>query len=182
MRLWKLSNLMSRWMKIPKALKHMVCMPKEKSGVGRRAGMINLATGVDKNPREKKKRTRVVLHVVLLTTGKRIGRYGKKGKQRRCQGIQVQPMWLLQMKVAENSLRALDIVRHIPKLKKNLISLGNLDKAGYKYCSERGIFKVIKGLLIMMRGDIQTNTLYKLQGTTIVGRAAISVEKDETEL
>ncbi|KAI9176738.1 hypothetical protein LWI28_006550 [Acer negundo] len=32
MRLWKLSNLMSRWMKISKALKHMVCMPKAKRG------------------------------------------------------------------------------------------------------------------------------------------------------
>ena len=37
----------------------MVCMPKAKRGIGCRVGMINLAIGVDQNPREKRKRTRV---------------------------------------------------------------------------------------------------------------------------
>ncbi|KAI9152836.1 hypothetical protein LWI28_001944 [Acer negundo] len=67
---------------IPKALKHIVCMLKANRGVGRRVGMINLATEVDQNPKEKRKRTRVTLHVMLLTIRKRIARYGKKGKRR----------------------------------------------------------------------------------------------------
>ncbi|KAI9195413.1 hypothetical protein LWI28_014632 [Acer negundo] len=84
--------------------------------------------------------------------------------------------------LVDGIVRVLDKVRHVPKLKKNLISLGILDKVGYKYCFEGGILKIIKGLLVMMKGDIQPNTLYKLRGTTLVGGAAISVEKDKTEL
>ena len=94
----------------------------------------------------------------------------------------IQGIGSVKIRMHDGIVRVLDKVRHVPKLKKNLISLGTLDKAGYKYCSEGGILKVIKGLLVMMRGDIQPNTLYKLRGTTIVGGAAVSVEKDETEL
>ena len=36
-------------------------------------------------------------------------------------------------------------VKHVPGLKRNLISLGTLDKRGYRYPSQGGAFNVPKG-------------------------------------
>ena len=50
---------------------------------------------------------------------------------------------------------------------------------------KKGRLRVTKGSLVGMRGDLQSNKLYKLIGTTIVGRAAVYVNqstKDKTKL
>lgn len=41
-------------------------------------------------------------------------------------------------------VRILDEVRHVPTLKRNLISLSILDSQGYKYTSEREVIKLTK--------------------------------------
>ncbi|KAH0743103.1 hypothetical protein KY290_031096 [Solanum tuberosum] len=51
---------------------------------------------------------------------------------------------------------------------KNLISLGTLDKQGYKYMSEGGTMKVTKGYLVMLRSKMEDG-LYTLAGSTIIG-------------
>ena len=43
-------------------------------------------------------------------------------------------------------------MRHIPNLKRNLISLSTLDLKGYKYTGEGGLLKVSKGVSIVMKG------------------------------
>ncbi|XP_040372400.1 uncharacterized protein LOC112194950 [Rosa chinensis] len=89
----------------------------------------------------------------------------------------------VKIRMHDGVVRTLENVRYIPKLRKNLISLGTLDKAGYRYRSEEERLKVLKGSLVVMKGDIQPNNLYKLQGTTIIGGVAMSTEvKDKTEL
>ncbi|CAL2238507.1 unnamed protein product [Prunus armeniaca] len=85
----------------------------------------------------------------------------------------------------DGMIRVLGNVRYVPRLRKNLISLGTLDEAGYGYESKKGRLRVAKGSLVVMRGDLQPNKLYKLIGTTIVGGAAVSVNQgieDKTEL
>ncbi|KAH0746482.1 hypothetical protein KY285_008139 [Solanum tuberosum] len=72
-------------------------------------------------------------------------------------------------------VRTIIEVRHVPvdtgvtspDLKKNLISLGTLDKQGYKYMSERGTMKVTKGSLVMLKAKLGDG-LYTLAGTTII--------------
>ncbi|CAM8916933.1 unnamed protein product [Rhodiola kirilowii] len=59
-------------------------------------------------------------------------------------------------------------VRYVPELKRNLISLGMLDKQGYTFKAENGTMKVTKGLLIIMKG-VRMNGIYVLLGNTIVG-------------
>jgi hypothetical protein len=44
-------------------------------------------------------------------------------------------------------VRTLTDVRHVPELRKNLISLGVLDFAGYKCTVQGGVLKVFKGIL-----------------------------------
>ncbi|GKG00511.1 hypothetical protein Tco_0302201, partial [Tanacetum coccineum] len=60
--------------------------------------------------------------------------------------------------------RTLTDVRHVPDLKKNLISLGVLDSKGVKYMSENGVLCVSKGALVVMRAtkDKRNSDLMKL--------------------
>ena len=57
-------------------------------------------------------------------------------------------------------------VRHVPELKKNLISLSALNSAGCRYSSECGLLKVIRDALVIMKG-IKHSSLYELQGETV---------------
>ncbi|CAL2237676.1 unnamed protein product [Prunus armeniaca] len=85
----------------------------------------------------------------------------------------------------DEMIRVLGNVRYVPRLKKNLISLGTLDEADYGYESKKGRLRVAKGSLVVMRDDLQPNKLYKLIGTTIVGGAGVFVNQgieDKTEL
>jgi hypothetical protein len=58
-------------------------------------------------------------------------------------------------------VRTLTNVRHVPYLKKNLISLGSLKDLGCKYAAEGGVMKVSKGALIVMQG-CRSGSLYTL--------------------
>ncbi|CAL2259854.1 unnamed protein product [Prunus armeniaca] len=91
----------------------------------------------------------------------------------------------VQIRMFDGMIRVLGNVRYVPRLRKNLISLGTLDEAGYGYESKKRRVRVAKGSLVVMRGDLQPNKLYKLIGTTIVRGAAVSVNQgieDKTEL
>lgn len=63
-------------------------------------------------------------------------------------------------------------VRHVLKLKRNLISLSMLDKARCSIRVESSVLKVLKGAIVLMKGDM-ANGLYKLQGKAILGEVNI---------
>ena len=83
----------------------------------------------------------------------------------------------VRVKMFDGVVRTLSDVRHIPELRKNLISLGTLDSHGYCYKSEGGQMKIIKGVMVVMKGDKLSGNIYRLLGTTVVGGAA-SVESE----
>ena len=60
--------------------------------------------------------------------------------------------------------RTLSDVKHVLDLRKNLISLGILDSNGYGYKSKGGVLKVIKGALVVMKGQKVGGNIYKLLG------------------
>ena len=64
-------------------------------------------------------------------------------------------------------------VRHVPDLKRNLISLTTLNAKGYKYTGEGGVMKISKGALVVMKGHQKTIMLYVLQGPTVTGDVAV---------
>ena len=89
----------------------------------------------------------------------------------------------IKIKMFDGVVRTLCDVRHIPELRKNLISLGTLDCNGYSYKSAGGVMKVSKGVLTVMKGQKLSGNIYKLQGTTVVGEvAAAESESDRTVL
>jgi len=77
--------------------------------------------------------------------------------------------------------RTLTDVRHVPKLKKSLISLGTLDDLGCKYTAEGGVLKISRGALTVMKGK-KANSLYHLLGETVIGVAAVSSGESDSNL
>ena len=65
-------------------------------------------------------------------------------------------------------------VRYVPELKRNLISLGELDRSGYTIKFGNGVMKVTKGSLVKLRGALR-NDLYVLEGTVVLSSAAMTL-------
>ena len=83
-------------------------------------------------------------------------------------------------------VRTLGDVRHVPNLKRNLISLSTLGAKRYKYTGEGGVLKISKGALVMIKGHIKTAMLYVLQSATVIGDVVVAFcllsEDDITKL
>jgi len=82
----------------------------------------------------------------------------------------------------DGSTRILRDVRYVPKLKKNLISLGALESEGLVVTMRDGILKATSEALVMLKG-MRKNNLYYYQGSTVVGivAAATSITKKDAE-
>ncbi|KAK2975034.1 hypothetical protein RJ640_023931 [Escallonia rubra] len=82
-------------------------------------------------------------------------------------------------------VRTLTDVRHVPELRKNLISLGMLDSNGCSYRTTGGVMRIMKGALVVNKGFKQ-NSLYLLEGSTITGAAVVAscsdIDFDTTKL
>jgi transposase InsO family protein len=83
----------------------------------------------------------------------------------------------IKVKMYDGIVRTLTEVRHVPELKKNLISTGALDTNGCKIVQENEVIKVIRGALVVMKGS-KVGNLYHLAGETVTGEAAVSTSAD----
>ncbi|XP_077222053.1 uncharacterized protein LOC143855883 [Tasmannia lanceolata] len=83
----------------------------------------------------------------------------------------------IHIKMYDGIVKTLTEVRHVPDLKKNLISLGTLDCNGCKFFDEAGILRVSKGALTVMKGK-RRNGLYFLQGEMVFGSTSVSSSED----
>ncbi|KAL0298311.1 UNVERIFIED_CONTAM: Retrovirus-related Pol polyprotein from transposon TNT 1-94 [Sesamum radiatum] len=77
----------------------------------------------------------------------------------------------VRIKMYDGTVRTLSDVRHIPDLKKNLISLGTLHKNDFipKADEDRETIRIVKGALTVMKGKITAGNIYKLLGSIVVG-------------
>ncbi|KAF3671364.1 putative amidase-like isoform 1 [Capsicum annuum] len=85
----------------------------------------------------------------------------------------------VRIKMHDGIVRTLRNVRCVPKLKKNLISLGTLESHGCKYTCEGGVLEVSRGGLVVMKA-CKSGTLYALSGSTITGVATISISDGDS--
>ncbi|GJY42489.1 retrotransposon protein, putative, ty1-copia subclass [Tanacetum coccineum] len=67
--------------------------------------------------------------------------------------------------------------RYIPKLKRNLISLGTLEKKGYTVKLQSGKVKVINGSRVILSGIRRDNCVYSLDGHAMTCELNASVEE-----
>ena len=79
----------------------------------------------------------------------------------------------IKLKMLDGTIRELANVRHVPDLKRNLISLGMLDKIECVIKLESGTLKVLKGFMVLMKGNLD-NGLYMLQGSVVTGEVGVS--------
>uniref|UniRef100_A0A2N9FI38 Uncharacterized protein n=1 Tax=Fagus sylvatica TaxID=28930 RepID=A0A2N9FI38_FAGSY len=90
-------------------------------------------------------------------------------------------MRTIKIKMSDGVVRTLEEVRHIPDMRKNLISLGTLDSKGYSYKSENGIMKVSKGAMVVMTSQKISSNVYKLLGNTILGGVVAVAESEDDD-
>ncbi|KAG8496828.1 hypothetical protein CXB51_008136 [Gossypium anomalum] len=79
----------------------------------------------------------------------------------------------IKVNIFDGVVRTLSNMRHVPELKRNLISLSTLDSKGYRYTAESGVLKISKGSLVVMKGKRKIAKLYVLQGSTVTSDAAV---------
>nr|GEW71301.1 retrovirus-related Pol polyprotein from transposon TNT 1-94 [Tanacetum cinerariifolium] len=82
----------------------------------------------------------------------------------------------IQVKMHDGVVRTITGVRHVPNLKRNLISLSTLEANGCKYSREGGVMKIFNGALVLMKA-IQSGGLYVLQGTITYSTAGVATSK-----
>jgi hypothetical protein len=81
----------------------------------------------------------------------------------------------IQIKMHDGTVRKLIDVRHVPKLSKNLITLGVLYYVGYRCTTQGGVLKVSKGILVVMKAK-RIGNLYQLEGRTKINQAVVAYE------
>ena len=88
----------------------------------------------------------------------------------------------VKFKMSDGAEKILTNVRFVIDLKRNLISLGELEATGYQFKAEDVTIKVSKGSMVIMKGTRQ-NGLYLLQGFALPGEDNVAVaESDKTRL
>nr|GEW30409.1 retrovirus-related Pol polyprotein from transposon TNT 1-94 [Tanacetum cinerariifolium] len=69
--------------------------------------------------------------------------------------------------------------RYIPELKRNLISLGTLEKEGYTVKLHSGKIKVINGSMVVLFETRRDNSVYSLDGHAVADELNASVEEKD---
>ena len=82
------------------------------------------------------------------------------GNNQTCRVIGIETV---KIRSTNGTVRFLRNVKHVPNLKRNLISLGVLDDVRYWFKAENGSLKVLKRYLVIFKVD-EMNGLYILRG------------------
>ncbi len=77
----------------------------------------------------------------------------------------------VKIKLEDEGEHVLQGVRHVPGLKRNLISLGTLHEEGLIFRGNRNrkTIEIMKGKMTVMTGEKVESHLYKLRGCTVAG-------------
>lgn len=84
----------------------------------------------------------------------------------------------MKIRMFDGVVRTLAEVRHIPGLRKNLISLGTLYSNGCEFKTGGGAMRVAKGALVIMKGSKVNGNIYRMIGSTVVGGVAATTADD----
>ncbi|XP_073148775.1 retrovirus-related Pol polyprotein from transposon TNT 1-94 isoform X1 [Henckelia pumila] len=80
--------------------------------------------------------------------------------------LEIAGVGTIKIKMFDGTIRTIQEVRHVKGLTKNLLSLGQLDDIGCKTRIEKGIMKIVKGALVVMKAKKVAANLYVLLGET----------------
>ena len=97
------------------------------------------------------------------------------GKKDVCKTISISN---IHMRMFDGQVRTLTNVRHVPDLKKNLLSLGTLEAREFKFSGADRAIEVTKSSMTILKG--RTTNLYKLTESVIIGDALAAAKKEDT--
>ena len=108
---------------------------------------------------------------------------GGKVLLRNSMSFSVVEIGTLAINMFDGMTRTLKEVGHVPDLKRNLISLGTLDKSSYNFKVQNRKLTISKGVMVVMKGQ-KRNGLYILEGHTLQGLVGsmLRIEVDKTIL
>nr|GEV79379.1 zinc finger, CCHC-type [Tanacetum cinerariifolium] len=86
----------------------------------------------------------------------------------------------VRVQLKDGSSFVLHNARYIPKLKRNMISLGTLEKKGYTVKLHSGKVKVINGYRVILSGIRRDNCVYSLDGHAMADELNASVEEKDS--
>ncbi|GJY59135.1 RNA-directed DNA polymerase, eukaryota [Tanacetum coccineum] len=86
----------------------------------------------------------------------------------------------VRIQLKDGSSFMLHNVSYIPELKRNLISLGTLEKEGYTVKLQSGKVKVINGFRVILSGIRRDICVYSLDGHAMTGELNASVEEKDS--
>ena len=73
----------------------------------------------------------------------------------------------IKIKIFDGIVRTIEEVQHVKGLRKNILSLGQMDSHGYKTHVENEIMKIVKGALVLMKAKKIGANLFMLKGETL---------------
>nr|GEZ04257.1 zinc finger, CCHC-type [Tanacetum cinerariifolium] len=86
----------------------------------------------------------------------------------------------VRVQMKDGSSFVLENARYIPELKRNLISLGTLDREGYTMKLQNERVKVIKGSLMVLSRTMKGNYVYSLDSWAESGEASVGIQEKES--
>ncbi|KAI9182157.1 hypothetical protein LWI28_022631 [Acer negundo] len=95
--------------------------------------------------------------------------------------LEIAGIGTIKIKMHGDTVCTIQEVRHVKGLKKNLLSLGQLDDLGCKSHIENGIMKIAKGVLVVIRVEKIVANLYMLKGETLHEADACVVSSNHGE-
>ena len=81
--------------------------------------------------------------------------------------LEIAGIGTVKLKMYDGTVRTIQGVRHVKGLKKNLLSIEQLDNLRCKTHIEGGILKVLKGALVVIKVEKVSANLYMLMGDTL---------------
>ena len=87
----------------------------------------------------------------------------------------------IKLKMHDGTVRTIQGVRHVEGLKKNLLSLGQLDDLDCIIKVQKGIMKISRGALVIMKGEKIAANLYMLLGETVQEAEASVASNNSSE-
>ncbi|KAH9647635.1 hypothetical protein KPL70_025262 [Citrus sinensis] len=96
--------------------------------------------------------------------------------------LEIASIGTIKIKMFDGTIRTIGEVRHVKGLKKNLLSLGQMDSHGYKTHVENGIMKIVKGALVLMKAEKIDTNLFMLKGETLQEADACVASKGEESM
>ena len=73
----------------------------------------------------------------------------------------------IKIKMDDGTIRTIQQIRHVEGLKKNLLSLGQIDNLICKTYIENEILRIVRGALVVMKAKKTASNLYMLKGDTL---------------